>query len=165
MSVFEAAALALRSLYQRLMERSMHPETALATSISGLESAGRQLREHLAEQALALGRTHRQLGEACHDAPLHAELSAHAATLTERLGHLRLQLADLDGKVLQLKSVQADLRLQRDLAMVRDRLRQILGDLVAHEEDPLAEVAGALSYHQELRAALTQLKHGGFLRS
>lgn len=163
MTVFAAATLALRTLYRRLLEQAGHPETLLAGAIAGLEGAGRELRTHLAELTLALGRTERRLGAAGEDA-LHAELAAQAESLAERLGHLRLQLADLDGKVLQLKAVQADLRLKRDLRLVRERLGHILGDLVACEEDPLAEVAGALSYHQELRATLTQLKHGGLLR-
>lgn len=163
MTVFAAATLALRSLYQRLLERSIHPETMLASSISSLEGAGRQLRVHLADVAMALGRIRRQLGEAA-DETLRERLDAQAGVMTERLRHLRLQLADLDGKLLQLKALHADLRLKRDLAEVRDRLRHILGDLVAHEEDPLAEVAGALSYHQELRATMAQLKYGGYLR-
>lgn len=161
MTVFATAALALRTLYQRLLERSIHPEAMLASSISRLEGARRQLRVHMAEHAMALGRTHRQLTDASDDEPLRAQLSAQAAEMTGRLGQLRLQLADLDGKVLQLKALQADMRLRRDLKAVRDRLQHILCDLVTHEEDPLTEVAGALSYHQELRATLAQLKRAG----
>jgi len=163
MSVFSTAALALRSLYHRLLERTIHPEAMLVTAISGLEEAGRQLRLHLAELAMALGRTQRQRVEAAEEG-LRRQLSAQAEGLTERLGQMRLQLADLDTKVLQLKALQADLRLRRDLKAVRDRLQHILGELVAHDEDPLSEVAGALSYHQELRATLAQLRHGGYLR-
>lgn len=163
MSVFTSAVLALRSLYHRLLERSLHPEAMLVTAISGLEEAGRKLRLHLAEVTMALGRTQRQLVETTEEGLRH-QLSVHANGMIERLGQLRLQLADLDAKVLQLKALQTDLRLRRDLTAVRDRLQHILGELVTHEEDPLAEVAGALSYHQELRSTLAQLKHGGYLR-
>lgn len=112
---------------------------------------------------MGLGRTHRQLGEVSPSETLHEQLAAQTAAMTERLRYLRLRLADLEGKVLQLKTLQADLRLNKDVQAVSSRLRYILADMVAQGEDPFADLADDLSYHEELQATLSHLKRGGLL--
>lgn len=159
-----ALAHALKELTRGLFGGSSGPEAVLASATERLEAAGRQLRIHLAELAMALGRTQRRLGELEPGEPQHASLAAQASALTERLGQLRLHLLDLEGKVLQLKALQADLRLHADLKAVRGRLQHILGDLVPPADDPLTELSAELDYHQDVRATLSQLKQGGLLR-
>ncbi len=161
---FEILAAGLQAFWNRLLGRASGPEAMLITATSRLEDAGRQLRLHLAELAMALGRTHRQLAELGPTDPLHAQLNAQASDMIQRLGHLRLQLADLDAKVLQLKSLLADLRLHADLKAVRGRLQHILGDLAALSSEPLTELSDELTYQQEVRATVWQLKQGGLLR-
>lgn len=164
MSAIAAFAQALKGLLRELLGGTTGPAVMLADAIACLETAGRQLRIHLAELAMSLGRAHRRLGEVAPGDPLHDHLTAQVGAMAERLGHLRLHLADLEGKVLQLKALQADLRLDADLRDVRGRLQQILGDLSTLASDPLAELSDELNFHQDIRATLSELRQGGLLR-
>lgn len=162
MTLFTRLVILLRGLISRLVRRATRPDYVLEYTVDQIEGATRKLKLHLAELIVDRQRGDRQLqclrDEGMGDSELAQQLDTQGQRQDERIRSLRLQLVELENKIVLLKAKRADVAVRSDLVDAREKLHRVLGSLdVGGLEGSLNAIESELAYREDVQRVLDQM--------